>query len=101
MKETYAEYFDGEEPISRGAVAVVLSRLVDLSDHDLAAFVPPPCGSETFPDVPCDFGLYRFVEYAKSKGLVSGFADGKFRPRISVTRAQLAVFITRAAGLPL
>jgi len=88
-------------PVSRSAMAIFLSRVRNVSDGDLVAFSPPPCGSETFPDVPCTHPSYRFIEYIAEKGIASGFGDGNFRPTTIVTRAAMAVFITRAANLPL
>ena len=67
---------------------------------DFAAFSPPACGSESFPDVLCTSGQYKFVEYVKSKGIAAGFPDGTYKPANTVTRGQMAVFITRAASLP-
>jgi len=86
--------------VSRGAMAVFLSRLRDLADGDFAAFTPPACGSESFPDVPCSHASYKFIEYVKAKGIASGFLDGTYRPANIVTRGQMAVFITRASSLP-
>lgn len=39
------------------------------------------------------------VAVAVSRGLVSGYEDGTFRPGIPITRAELAVLIARAASL--
>jgi len=86
--------------VSRGAMAVFLSRLRNLSDGDFAAFAPPACGSESFPDVLCGNASYKFIEYVKSKGIAAGFPDGTDKPANIVTRGQMAVFITRAASLP-
>lgn len=40
------------------------------------------------------------VSYLKAKGIISGYPDGKFHPDDPVSRAALAVMITRARGLP-
>jgi len=87
--------------VNRGAMAVFLSRVRNLADGDFAAFAPPACGSESFPDVACSHASYKFIEYVKAKGIASGFGDSTYRPGNIVTRAQMAVFITRAAQLPL
>ncbi len=87
--------------VSRGAMAVFLARVRDLADLDLAAFTPPACGSERFSDVSCAHPSYKFIEYIVSKGITAGFPDGTYKPANIVTRAQMAVFITRAAQLPL
>jgi len=88
--------FSPDSTLRRTQMAVMLARLRDRLDGDFAAFTPPPCGSESFPDVPCTWADYKAIEYLKSKGVASGFGDGTFRPLALVTRAQLAVFLVRA-----
>ncbi len=83
--------------VTRGALAVVLTRLRLLGAG--IGFAPPPCGHETFADVPCTHPLYAFIEFAALEGLVRGFPDGTYRPAAPVTHAQLAVVVTRVAGL--
>lgn len=39
------------------------------------------------------------IEYLISKGVISGYADGTFRPGETVTRAQVAIMIGRSLGL--
>ena len=85
--------------VSRNAMAVFLSRVRNLADGDFDTFSPPPCGSETFPDVDCTHPSYKFIEYIVSKGITAGFPDGEYKPGRVVTRAQMAVFITRAVNL--
>ncbi|MBT2639887.1 S-layer homology domain-containing protein [Bacillus sp. ISL-39] len=40
------------------------------------------------------------MEYLVQKGIIGGYADGTFRPNEIVTRAQAAIMIGRALGLP-
>ncbi len=40
------------------------------------------------------------MEYLVQKGIIGGYADGTFRPNEVVTRAQAAIMIGRALGLP-
>ena len=40
------------------------------------------------------------IEYLVQKGIIGGYADGTFRPNEIVTRAQAAIMIGRALGLP-
>ncbi|MBF1990455.1 S-layer homology domain-containing protein [Fischerella thermalis] len=42
-----------------------------------------------------------FVEALLSKGLISGFGDGTFKPEAPITRAQYAAMITKTFELPL
>ena len=43
---------------------------------------------------------YEPVYWGVGKGIIAGFADGTFRPNDSVTRAQVVLFLWRAAGKP-
>jgi hypothetical protein len=52
----------------------------------------------TFSDVCPDYWAYTYVEYLAAHGIVSGYADGTFRPGATATRAQLAKMIVVARG---
>jgi len=58
-----------------------------------------------FYDVPIYFWSYAGVIACYNAGIVSGYGDGTYRPRVTVTRDQMAVYIARAlaggdAGVP-
>jgi len=57
--------------------------------------------AQSFTDVAPDYWAYNHIEAAKVAGLVSGYPDGSYHPEEQVTRAQMAVFLQRAKGLPL
>jgi 5'-nucleotidase / UDP-sugar diphosphatase len=77
---------------------------------------PPPCGSVTdtptptvtatpcsmpFSDVaPSDY-FYEAVRYLYCHGVVSGYADGTFRPGNNVTRGQICKIVVLALNVPL
>ncbi len=52
-----------------------------------------PPGPPTFPDVPPSYWAYQYIESAHAAGIISGYADGYFRPDYPVTRAQASVMI--------
>ena len=52
-----------------------------------------------FSDMPSDEGTKIAIENAVSNGLLSGYEDGTVRPDASITRAEMAVIITRACGV--
>ncbi|HET9493259.1 MAG TPA: S-layer homology domain-containing protein [Chloroflexia bacterium] len=52
----------------------------------------------TFADVPPSHIFFRYVETAVRKEVVSGYADGYFRPDAYVTRAQVAKMLVQARG---
>ena len=58
-------------------------------------------GGPHFTDVPPGSPFYDWIETAYNRGIVSGYADGTFRPGNNVTRAQLTKIICLAAGWPL
>ncbi len=92
--------FNSNGTLDRGAQAAYAALVIHLRDADLFAFTPPPCGSESFTDVPCSLGnIYPLVEYLRAKGVTSGFGDGTYRPFAAVTRAQMAVFLLRTLNI--
>jgi hypothetical protein len=51
-----------------------------------------------FIDVPPNHTFYPFIQCLACRGIVSGYADGTFRPGESVTRGQLSKIVSNAAG---
>jgi hypothetical protein len=58
---------------------------------------PTPCGV-TFDDVPTGHWAERYISQLACEGVVSGYADGTFRPQYPTTRAQLAKMLAVAEG---
>ncbi len=56
-----------------------------------------PC-ELSFSDVPADNTFYPSVRCLSCRGVISGYADGTFRPNNPVTRGQLAKMVSNAAG---
>src|SRR5206468_6427011 len=56
---------------------------------------------QRFSDVAVNDELASYIETAYAHGLVSGYADGTFRPNNNVTRGQLAKIVVQASGLKL
>jgi hypothetical protein len=67
------------------------------------AFGLPLVAPETqrFSDVAASNEFASYIETAYANGLVSGYADGTFRPTSNVTRGQLAKIVVQAAKLKL
>jgi hypothetical protein len=51
-----------------------------------------------FSDVPPGHTFYPFIQCLGCRGIVSGYADGTFRPGNNVTRGQLSKIVANAAG---
>ena len=81
------------DPLTRWVMAVWLVRVLDSTD---------PVGSDTrFADVDSDEWWTPYVERLAELGVTTGCATGPARycPHDSVTRAQMATFLTRAFDL--
>ncbi len=96
-------YWDGYHPnetVDRAQMAVFVARAIASppGEEGLAGYTPPE--TPTFPDVPADHWAYKYVEYCHAQGIVQGYGDG-YHPDETVTRAQMAVYITRAFDLPM
>ena len=49
-----------------------------------------------FTDVPAGHWSEGYIKVAASRGIISGYADGSFKPQSKVTREDMAVIIKRA-----
>ena len=86
--------FCPSEPIERATMAVWLVRLLDGAD-------PSPVTATRFADVDASDPHAAFIERLADLGVTRGCGDGtNFCPDRSVTRAQMAVFLSRAYDLP-
>ncbi len=54
-----------------------------------------------FSDLPNDHWAYKAIKSLKDKGIVSGDAEGTFRPDDRLTREELVKMVVLAAGIPL
>jgi hypothetical protein len=55
-------------------------------------------GGPHFSDVASGSAFYNYVETAYNNGIISGYADGTFRPNSNITRGQLAKVTVLAEG---
>ena len=85
--------------VTRAQMAAFVARaIVDpTGDEGLADYTPP--AESTFTDVPTTYWCFAHVEYLAENDVVSGYADGYYRPTADVTRDQMAIYISRAFGL--
>jgi len=74
-----------------------LSKIVVLAEG-WTIYTPP---TPTFTDVPATDTFYQYIETAYNRGIISGYADGSFRPGNNVTRGQLCKIVVLAEGWPL
>jgi PKD repeat protein len=85
--------------VTRGQMAVFVARSIaqPIGEEGLDSYEPP--ANATFSDVPTSMWCYKHVEYLASEGTVLGYPDGLYRPTTTVTRDQMAVYVTRAFGI--
>ncbi len=83
--------FGPRDPVTRGQVVNLLWAMVGRPAG------APPHG---FPDVPPDAFYGEALDWARDLGLVTGFSDGRYRPRDPVTRGQFVTMLFRLAGTP-
>lgn len=84
-------YTDGsfrpDNNITRSQVAAMLNRALGL-DYDIDA--------KNFIDVTNKYWAYNDILALKYNGITGGYADGKFLPAANITRAELAVMLSRS-----
>jgi hypothetical protein len=81
-------------PVTREQMAVFLL----VAEHG-TGYTPPPAAG-LFSDVPASNGFAKWIEQLAAEGITGGCGGGKFCPKTSVTRAQMAVFLVAAFNLP-
>jgi hypothetical protein len=55
-----------------------------------------PVSGQTFSDVAPDSPFYAYIERMVSRGIISGYGDGTFRPNANATRGQTAKIVSNA-----
>jgi glucose/arabinose dehydrogenase len=94
--EIVSGYSDGTFRPQNNVTRGQLSKIVVI-----AAQWPPISPTEpTFSDVPIGSPFYEYVETAYDRGIISGYADGTFRPQNNATRGQIAKIVHSALLAP-
>ena len=70
--------------ITRAEFATLCSRFDDLTDGDM-----------TFSDVPETHWAYKYIVSAASKGWITGYSDGTFRPDNNILRGEVVALLNR------
>lgn len=83
--------FRPQGPVTRGQMATFLTRALDLD--------VPEDGPDA-PDVDADQAHADGIAAVIEAGIALGQQDGSFQPHQTVTRGQMAAFLTRALDLP-
>jgi hypothetical protein len=84
-------------PVTRAQMAVFLEKTLRG-----APYVPPACTGTVFADVPCTGGVFDpWIEKLFNDGITGGCGGGNYCPGNTVTRGQMAVFLTKTFSLVL
>ncbi len=90
-KELYTGYDDGTyrpyEKVTRGQMAILLDRAFTLTDRST---------ENKFTDISPNMAAYQSILNASAIGIAKGFADGSFRPEVSLNRGEFSAFLARA-----
>ncbi len=85
--------------LSRGQMAALLDRFLDLLDDDeVNRSFPPATAADVFPDDSSSVHVAA-IDRLAVRGVVSGLPDGRYGPLADVTRGQVATFLARALDL--
>jgi hypothetical protein len=79
-----------DQPTLRQQMAVFLLK----ARHGLC-FVPPPCTTQVFTDVPCSSGFAPWINELVAEGITGGCGTGIYCPADPVKRQQMAVLLLR------
>jgi hypothetical protein len=74
--------------VTRGQITKIV-----VEAREWVPYAPP---APTFNDVPTNHPFFAYIETAYSRGIISGYADGTFRPFNDATRGQIAKIVHMA-----
>ena len=76
--------FRPDTPVTRAEFAAIASRFEKLTE-----------GSKSFTDVPSTHWAAKYINFAATRGWVTGYSDGTFKPEDPITRAEVAAVTCR------
>jgi hypothetical protein len=81
--------FNPDKAITRAEFAAIIVKALGIE----------PMGSADFTDVKANDWYRGYVEAACSKGLISGYSDGSFKPNRNITREEAMTILLRAMSV--
>jgi len=80
--------------VNRAQMATYIARALAGGDAD----VPAGPSTASFTDVGTDHWAFKYIEYAVSENVVTGYPEGDYKPDLELDRGQMAVFVARAVA---
>ncbi|MGD6961125.1 S-layer homology domain-containing protein [Fictibacillus phosphorivorans] len=80
--------FRPNEPITRGQMAIILTKAYKLQNYEAQAF-------KQFKDVPTSFPTFTEIHALRAHDITQGYQDNTFRPSGKTTRAEFSAFLYR------
>lgn len=93
-------YADGTFRPNNNVTRGQISKMVSAGARQVFGWAVENPGTPTFSDVPPGAPFYEDIETAVCHGLISGYADGTFKPGLYALRAQIAKIVCRASQNP-
>lgn len=84
--------FAPDQPLTREQMAVMLSRIFNYKESVDILEYPNP-----FSDINSEDWAYEEIMILNKLGILTGYEDGSFRPKKSITRAEMAALMNRIA----
>lgn len=84
--------FNPDNTVTRAQMAAIVCRMV--GEYSVSS-----TGKTPFRDIPISYWANGYIQKAMSLGIISGFADGTFRPENPLNFNQGVTMLIRAAGL--
>jgi hypothetical protein len=81
--------------VTRAEISIFLLRVKYGTEY-----APPPPDGGIFSDV-AEHWAEAWIEVLSEEGITAGYPDGTYRPQLSVTRAEMAVFLQQTFSIPL
>lgn len=87
--------FRFQQNITRGDAAVMIARALNYEDLNN----PNVTFEDPFVDIPTTDRYFNAANWLKEQEITAGYSDGTFAPRNTITRAEMAVILSRAFDL--
>lgn len=84
--------FKPSNSITRGQAAAIIAKMIKLDTDQVK--------NPNFKDVSTSNGYYKAIAAMAEKGIIGGYADGRFGPNDPIKRGQMASILVKAFDLP-